>query len=102
MRRRAREEGKGGQRDLKLSAATPGSPGNREPLLWDYKTANKIQDVQARDYFDTAASILRRGDYIRVTAENGKSIMVVHSVTLAPGSLSTNAVEIASVQHFVD
>ena len=56
------------------------------PIIWDYSTADNISSVDGASYFDTAdaAKSLRKGDWVRVTAGDGKAIYFVDGASLSP------------------
>lgn len=39
--------------------------------LWHYRTANSIEEVAETGYFDNAARMMRRGDFICINAGAG-------------------------------
>lgn len=55
--------------------------------IWDYSTSDSIATVEGGTYWDTldATRALRKGEWVRVTASDGKGIyMVVRSIYSTP------------------
>lgn len=56
---------------------------SRIGTIWDYSTGDNMATVDGGTYFNTsdATKATRKGDWIRVTASDGKAIYVVSGAT---------------------
>jgi WD40 repeat protein len=72
--------------------------GDDSPFIWDYSTSDPIATVEGSTYFDSAFNFLRRGDLVRVTADDGKGMYFVSSAS--PVFEDTALIKIAVVTSF--
>lgn len=71
-----------------------------EGRIWDYTTSDTISSVESGTYFNIleATKMLRKADWLRVTASDGKGIyFVVSSIHTTP---EVNVDKQASVSNF--
>jgi hypothetical protein len=68
--------------------------------VWNYSTSDNVSSVDAGTYFDTvdAFSKLRQGDWLQVTAADGKALYLVDGMSEPDGVAHTKT---ATVTTFV-
>lgn len=87
---------------IDLTMFTQGSPAtNRNSFAFKYSTSDNLSDVEASDYFNNAGySPIRQFDYVGVTANDGKALYVVNSVSGAITSPSVSIFKLADIDTF--
>ena|ERR1700747_174322 len=74
---------------------------NPAKYAFKYSTSDNLSDVETSDYFDSAGYVaLRFGDYIGVTANDGKALYIVNTVSGATSSPSVSVFKIADIDTF--
>lgn len=69
------------------------------PVVWDYTTSDDMTTVDTYGYFGPACNLLRYGDIIRATADDGKGIYFVDAINFL--SPFVGVVKMADVSAFV-
>jgi hypothetical protein len=61
--------------------ARVGSPNNRAPTIWTYRTTDALTTLDTSGYFNAVADRLKVGDWILVSSSTTWGILIVQSNT---------------------
>lgn len=78
----------------------PNGQGIGNYLVLDYVTGDSISTIEGSGYFNGGIDKLRRGDIVRVTAQDGNALYFVENVNY-PSAVDVAIVKIAVASSFV-